>query len=187
MQSSNNLSPVLHVPCQQLPDPSFPTVKFPNPEEKGALDQSMLFANQHDCQLILANDPDADRLAAAERVSSPSSSPSGDPVWRLFTGNEIGIILGHYQIRKYVEAKKNGTVFGFGGAAEGNGQAAVVTTVVSSKMLKTIAEKEGVEYSETLTGFKWIGNECIRLQAAGYKILFSYEEAIGMADSWSSS
>ena len=100
--------------------------------------------------------------------------------WRFFTDNEIGIILEHYQIQKYVyvRAKKNGTVFGFGDAA-GNGRAAVVTTVVSSKMLKTIANREGVEYSETLTGFKWIGNECIRLQADGFKILFSYEEALG--------
>jgi phosphomannomutase len=171
VQASNNLSPVLHVPCQQHPDPSFPTVKFPNPEEKGALDESMAFATQHDCRLIIANDPDADRLAAAERLQTPS----GEPSWRLFTGNEIGILLGHYQIQQYVEAKKNSTVF-----ATPIKPAAVVTTVVSSKMLKKIADMEGVTYSDTLTGFKWIGNECIRLQSDGFQILFSYEEALGI-------
>jgi phosphoglucomutase len=171
MQTSNHLSPLLHVPCQDLPDPSFPTVSFPNPEEKGALDESMIFADQHDCQLIIANDPDADRLAAAERVTSVS----GEHSWRLFTGNEIGIILGHYQIQNYLEAMKNSsTVFGTPVKP-----AAVVSTVVSSKMLKKIAATEGVRYSDTLTGFKWIGNESIRLQSEGYKILFSYEEALG--------
>lgn len=174
MQASNNIVPPLHVASQQLPDPSFPTVMFPNPEEKGALDESMAFATQHDCQLILANDPDADRLAAAEKMS--------DQTWRLFTGNEIGIILGHYQIQQYVEARKRSTVFDSGTetGAMPVPPGAVVTTVVSSKMLKTMAEKEGVAYSDTLTGFKWIGNECIRLQAEGFKILFSYEEALGM-------
>lgn len=167
MQSSNNLGPVLHVPCQKNPDPSFPTVKFPNPEEKGALNEAMAFADLHDCQLIIANDPDADRLAAAERVESPS----GDAIWRLFTGNEIGIILGHYQIKNYLEAQKKSTI--------PLKPAAVVTTVVSSKMLNKIADAEGIKYSDTLTGFKWIGNESIRLQDAGFTVLFSYEEALG--------
>ena len=170
VESINNLNAPLHVPSQKEPDPSFPTVKFPNPEEKGALNESMKFADFNNCHLILANDPDADRLAAAEKLSLDG----GESVWRLFTGNEIGIILGHYQIKKYVEARNSNTVFEFPLKP-----AAVVTTVVSSKMLKRIAEVEGITYSDTLTGFKWIGNECIRLQESGYDILFSFEEALG--------
>lgn len=181
------------MPSQKEPDPSFPTVSFPNPEEKGALDEAMRYARESACDLIIANDPDADRFAAAERIPTTAGTDTDITApqtssWRLFTGNEVGIILGHSQIQQYVEALKGERDGGGGGPGE-NGtfigqtplplKAAVVTTVVSSKMLQRIAETEGVFFTETLTGFKWIGNECLHLQKEGYKILFSYEEAIG--------
>ena len=87
----------------------------------------------------------------------------------MFSGNEIGVILGHYQITKYLSSSP--TI--------DRSRGAVVSTVVSSRMLQTIAEKEGLYYADTLTGFKWIGNESLRLQQDGYHVLFSYEEALG--------
>jgi phosphoglucomutase/phosphoglucomutase/phosphopentomutase len=149
--------PVLCVPSQFQPDPEFPTVVFPNPEEKGALDASMAYADEQGCHLILANDPDADRLAVAEKAGSS---------WTVFSGNQIGQLLGHWQIKKWKES----------GAA---GEAVVLTTVVSSRMLKAIAEKEGAGYADTLTGFKWIGNRALELMQEGKQVLLTYEEALG--------
>ena len=148
---------VLCVPSQFQPDPEFPTVVFPNPEEKGALDAAMAYADEQGCHLILANDPDADRLAVAEKEGSS---------WTVFSGNQIGQLLGHWQIKKWKE----------GGAT---GEAVVLTTVVSSRMLKAIAEKEGAGYADTLTGFKWIGNRALELKAEGKQVLLTYEEALG--------
>jgi phosphomannomutase len=146
------------VPSQLHPDPTFPTVSFPNPEEKGALNKSMEFADQTGATLILANDPDADRLAAAEKVVS-----SGQ--WKVFTGNEIGVLLGYWSIMQW-KRKTSDT-------------AAVLASIVSSRMLKTVARKEGLQYFDTLTGFKWLGNKAMDLRAAGTPVLFSYEEALG--------
>mmetsp|Transcript_14812 Transcript_14812/g.22304 ORF Transcript_14812/g.22304 Transcript_14812/m.22304 type:complete len:605 (+) Transcript_14812:24-1838(+) len=167
MNSVNCLPGVIPVPVQEQPDADFPTVHFPNPEEKGALDEAMAYASANNCTLIIANDPDADRLAVAERKEFLSQSGNAKDDWRVFTGNEIGVMLGHYQIQKYKSI------------SSGDSKAAVVSTVVSSQMLKTIAEAEGVHFSATLTGFKWIGNESLRLQKEGYNVLFSYEEALG--------
>jgi phosphomannomutase len=87
--------PSLHiVPSQQFPDPHFPTVVFPNPEEKGALDESIRFANENNCSLIIANDPDADRLAVAQKIEETGK-------WKVFTGNEIGVLLGYWQIQNW--------------------------------------------------------------------------------------
>lgn len=83
------------VPSQSEPDPDFPTVKFPNPEEKGALDEAILFANKNQKTLIVANDPDADRLAVAEVCAETSN-------WYVFTCNKLGVLLGHYQIVKCI-------------------------------------------------------------------------------------
>lgn len=150
--------PSLHVvPSQSEPDPEFPTVVFPNPEEKGALDEAMRFATSEGCTLILANDPDADRLAAAERLEDS---------WRVFSGNEIGVLLGYWQIKQWKETNAIGA-------------AAVLASVVSSRMLKKIAEAEGVQFHDTLTGFKWLGNRAQELRATGVNVLFSYEEALG--------
>ena len=98
--SAFNLPPYVSTKSQEAPDPEFPTVEFPNPEEgKGALEEAMRAAEANASRVIIANDPDADRLAVAER--------SLDGEWRLFTGNEIGAVLGHWQWRKGVEKDKS--------------------------------------------------------------------------------
>ena len=130
---------LLNVPSQFEPDAEFPTVVFPNPEEKGALDNAIAFSDEKGCDLILANDPDADRLAVAERL--PAGEGGG---WKVFSGNQIGQLLGYWQICQWKER---------GSKCE----AVVLTTVVSSRMLQAIATAE-VGYTDTLTGFKWIGN-----------------------------
>lgn len=150
--------PLHVVPQQRDPDPDFPTVAFPNPEEKGALNLAMQFAAENDCSLIIANDPDADRLAAAERAS--------DGTFKAFSGNEIGVLLGYWLIQQWK-------------AKNVDGPAAVLASVVSSRMLKKIATVEGLQYHDTLTGFKWLGNRAQELRAEGVDVLFSYEEALG--------
>lgn len=130
------------VSSQCDPDPEFPTVSFPNPEEKGALNRAMEEADRVGSTFIIANDPDADRLAIAEKVGNS---------WKAFTGNEIGIILGHWMMTHW--RGKN-----VGGVSEVNGQeaapSAVLASVVSSRMLKAMAKAEGVQYFDTLTGKK---------------------------------
>lgn len=126
------------VPEQAEPDPSFPTVVFPNPEEKGALDESFKFAKENRCTLILANDPDADRLAAAEWVNDKGE-------WYVFSGNELGVLLGHWQIVQWNQANESGS---------GKAIPAVLASVVSSRMLQTIARRESITYRDTLTGIK---------------------------------
>ena len=95
--------------------------------------------------MIIANDPDADRLGAAEK---DESSPTG---WKIFSGNEIGVMLGHFHLMKQ---KSKGS----------SRQLAVLASVVSSRMLQAIARAEGVRYADTLTGFKWLGTEALRLE-----------------------
>jgi phosphomannomutase len=147
---------------QLHPDPEFPTVKFPNPEEgKGALKLAMATADANGSPVILANDPDADRLAVAER------SQSGE--WRVFNGNEIGILFASWVWTSFVKANPTAD----------RSKCAMVSTAVSSKMIKAMAEKEGFQYHETLTGFKWIGNKAVELSEKGVNVLFGYEEAIG--------
>lgn len=160
------------VPSQAEPDPEFPTVVFPNPEEKGALDEAMKWADSQGCLVILANDPDADRLAAAERATGETAAAAGKG-WRVFSGNEIGTLLGHWAI---VQHKKKSVS---SSSISPPPEAAVLASVVSSRMLDIIAKAEGITYYDTLTGFKWLGNKAADLQAAGVRVLFSYEEALG--------
>ena len=153
-------APVL-VPSQIDPDPDFPTVEYPNPEEgDGALALAYETAEAAGSNLILANDPDADRLAVAER------RPDG--TWKVFSGNEIGAMLGYWMLLKHRESDK--------GAGS---KVAMVGATVSSKMLRAIGEKEGFLYEETLTGFKWMGNRSAELRKEGYDVVFSFEQAIG--------
>jgi len=156
------LPPYIPVKEQIEADPDFPTVAFPNPEEgKGALLLAMKTADAHNVRLIIANDPDSDRLAVAEKL------PNGE--WKIFTGNEIGILLGHWVWTQYktkhpkVEPEN----------------CVVLNSTVSSKMLKAMADKEGLTYEETLTGFKWLGNKAEEFIKAGKHFLFAFEEAIG--------
>jgi phosphomannomutase len=131
----------------------FPTVSFPNPEEPGALDAALALAIDLDADVVIANDPDADRLA----VALPH-----DGTWRALTGNEIGWLLASARI------------------AETSGpQRLVVTTVVSSSLLSKMAADAGVRCEETLTGFKWLVRPAIENPDAQF--IFGYEEALGYA------
>ncbi len=145
-------SPIL-VESQAEPDPDFPTVSFPNPEEEGALDFAVELAVEKNADLVIANDPDADRLAVVVR--------HGDE-WCRLNGNEIGVLLAEQILSK------------------GQGEdRLVVTTVVSSRLLSKIAEFHKVKYVETLTGFKWIVRPGIEDKSS--RFVFGYEEALGFA------
>ncbi len=145
------------VPEQHEPDPDFPTVRFPNPEEPGALDLSMALARKVNADLILANDPDADRCSAAV----PDPTVAGN--WRQLTGDEVGELLGLQAAREH-EGEGTGT----GTAASG---AVLANSIVSSRLLAKIAAAHHVAYRPTLTGFKWIS----RVDG----LVFGYEEALG--------
>jgi len=149
---------VTSVPEQAEPDGAFPTVAFPNPEEKGAMDLSFALARKLGAQLVLANDPDADRLAVA--VPSAASATG----FQQLTGNQVGVLLGHYLLTR--EAAKDKRV--------------TIASIVSSPMLGVIARALGVRYEETLTGFKWIANRAMELEKdGGWRFVFGYEEALG--------
>lgn len=147
---------------QAEPDPEFPTVRFPNPEEKGALDLAIATANKHNLSLVLANDPDADRFAAAEKL------PSGD--WKVFTGNQLGVLFAAHTLDAYRLGAKS---------IDKTTKLAMLASTVSTQMLQAMATVECFHYEETLTGFKWLGNQALILQERGYDALYAFEEAIG--------
>jgi len=132
------------VPQQEEPDPDFPTVAFPNPEEPGAMDLAMALASERRADIVVANDPDADRCAAAVL---------GQHGWRMLRGDEVGALLGAHLLRS---ARRG--VF--------------ATTIVSSSLLGKMARAAGQEYAETLTGFKWIGR--VPGLAFGYEEALGY-------------
>jgi phosphomannomutase len=137
--------PDLHVvPEQANPDPDFPTVAFPNPEEPGAMDLALALAADIDADLVIANDPDADRVAVGVRETTG---------WRRLSGNEVGWLLG------------------WRAARQAGGTGTVACSLVSSPALGAVAEASGLEWIETLTGFKWIS------RVPG--LVFGYEEALG--------
>ncbi|KAK8206161.1 phosphoglucomutase-2 [Phyllosticta capitalensis] len=142
---------------QAEPDPDFPTVKFPNPEEKGALDLAKQTADASNISLIIASDPDADRLAVAEKV---------DGAWHQFTGNQVGVLLASHILSTYPSDQPRSKL-------------AMLASAVSSRMLAAIAAREGFHFCETLTGFKWLGNVARDLEAAEYDVGYAYEEALG--------
>ncbi|HEX8436965.1 phospho-sugar mutase [Archangium sp.] len=148
----------VHVVAEQhQPDGTFPTVRFPNPEEPGAMDLSLATAERVKANLVLANDPDADRLAVMVR--------DGAGTLRMLTGNEVGVLLGHYVL---VQGTTRST------------RPHVVTTIVSSTQLGDIARELGAAYDEVLTGFKWIANRALeREKSEGTRFVFGYEEALG--------
>ena len=139
------------VPEQAEPDPDFPTVAFPNPEEPGAMDLLLALASREGVDVALANDPDADRLA----VAVPERGG-----WRALSGDEIGVLLADHLLR-------HGT----------GDDRLVVTTVVSSTMLSKLAAAHGVVFVETLTGFKWLARAA--LDRPGLRFVLGYEEALG--------
>jgi len=116
---------------QAQPDPDFPTVKFPNPEEPGAIDLSLHKARAESADLVIANDPDADRCAAAIL--------DRDGQWRMLRGDEVGALLGEYMARKAP-----------------NKEVTLANSIVSSSILSKIAHHYGLLFKETLTGFKWL-------------------------------
>lgn len=138
-------APIL-VTAQAVPDPEFPTVAFPNPEEAGAINLALATAKDWDAHLVIANDPDADRCAAA--INDPVTG------WRMLRGDELGAIFGEAIARK-------------------NPQGVFANSIVSSSILKKIANHYHIEFQETLTGFKWL--------AKIPNLTFGYEEALGYA------
>jgi len=146
--------PLRVVASQAEPDPDFPTVPFPNPEEAGVLDRALALAKGHDTDIVIANDPDADRLAVAV--------PTSDGGWRALSGDEVGILLGDRLLSRSSGPDR-----------------LVAASIVSSTMLSSLAAQVGATYVETLTGFKWIARAAAAHQ--GYRLLFGYEEALGYA------
>ena len=140
------------VAVQQQPDGTFPTVSFPNPEEPGAMDLLMAQAAESGALIALANDPDADRMAAA--------IPTPEGGWRRLGGDEIGWLLADHIL----------------GHTSGEGRL-VITTLVSSSLLARMATAHGVTCLETFTGFKWIGHTV--LQHPELHFVFGYEQALG--------
>ncbi|NXS95614.1 PGM2 protein, partial [Jacana jacana] len=158
-----DLSPPFAVPEQKDPDPEFPTVKYPNPEEgKGVLTLSFALAEKDGAKIILANDPDADRLAVAEKQESGE--------WKVFSGNELGALLGWWMFSCWKNNNKGSCALK---------DVYMLSSTVSSKILRAIALKEGFHFEETLTGFKWMGNRARQLMDQGKAVLFAFEEAIG--------
>lgn len=152
-------SQVVPVEEQSFPDPDFPSVSFPNPEEPGALDMALGLAIDTGADVVIANDPDADRCAVAvldvtqgthQGVETARSSG-----WRMLHGDEVGALLGAEAVRR----------------AAGTDGATVASSVVSSRLLGRLAEAAGVAHATTLTGFKWIS------RTPG--LVFGYEEALG--------
>src|SRR5690606_26848387 len=147
----------LHVVQEQFdPDPDFPTVRFPNPEEAGAMDLAIALAQRTGANLVLANDPDADRLAVA--VPDPRGG------YRLLSGNEIGLLFTEYLLANDPR----------------EGERLVLSTIVSTPGARAIAEHHGARYDEVLTGFKWIANRAMEIEAeTGARFVLGFEEALG--------
>ncbi len=136
---------------QERPDPDFPTLAFPNPEEPGAMDLALALAGRVDAHLVVANDPDADRCAVAVPLDDGDTGRGGQS-WRMLTGDELGVLLAD----ALLSAGRSGTY---------------ATTIVSASLLGQMATARGAGYAETLTGFKWL----TRPEGLDY----AYEEALG--------
>ncbi|GDY29170.1 phospho-sugar mutase [Gandjariella thermophila] len=142
------------VVAQAEPDPDFPTVPFPNPEEPGATDLLLDLASTVDADIAVALDPDADRCALAV--------PDRDGTWRMLRGDETGVLLGAHILSTLDRSAHPDPL--------------VATTIVSSSLLRSVAAAHRVRYDETLTGFKWL----VRAgDGAGTGLVYAYEEAIG--------
>ena len=142
-------APPASVPEQADPDPAFPTVSFPNPEEPGAMDRVLDLAASTGADIAIANDPDADRCAVAVTTAGARS--------RMLRGDEVGVLLADHLMRRGVSGL-------------------YATTIVSSSLLGAMCRARGQEYAETLTGFKWIVRAG---GTAAERLVFGYEEALG--------
>jgi phosphomannomutase len=144
----SGMEPLIPVASQHKPDGSFPTVKFPNPEEPGAMDQSMETAKANNADLVLANDPDADRLCVAYR------DPAGNYI--QLSGDDLGLLLAEELAGRASRAGISG---------------ALACSIVSSSAIGKVAAHYGLDFAQTLTGFKWVGRVP--------NLIFGYEEALG--------
>ena len=148
------------VPEQEKPDGDFPTVSYPNPEDPKAFELALKLAKEVDADVVLATDPDADRLGVFSKMSN------GEYV--SYTGNMSALLICEYELSQQKEK----------GILPNNG--AIITTVVSSELTKAIAENYGAKVFETLTGFKWIGEKIRKFEEENsYKYLFGFEESYG--------
>ncbi|KAG6811867.1 hypothetical protein H0H92_005443 [Tricholoma furcatifolium] len=159
-------NPYIPVVEQEQPNPDFPTVRFPNPEEKEQYrfdlhlqDLALKTAKHEGAAYVLAQDPDSDRFCAAEQGANGQ--------WIVFTGDQLGVIFAHHIFELYKQTGK---------PLE---KLAMVASTVSSKMLEAVAKVEGFRFVECLTGFKYIGNTALDLVKQGFDVPFGYEEAIG--------
>ena len=143
------------VPEQSEPDGHFPTVHFPNPEEPGALDLALALAEATAADLVIANDPDVDRLAIAV--------PTASGRFQALSGNQIGLLLGDFALSH----------------ADLPERALLLSSLVSSPMLALIAAARGARHESVLTGFKWVWTAALALEARNYRYCFGYEEALG--------
>ncbi len=153
----------VHVaPSQAEPDGAFPTVAFPNPEEPGALDAVLALAHEVGADLVLANDPDADRLAVAV--------PDGAGGFTVLSGNRIGVLLAeHCLAGRADEVRAAGRT------------PLEVSSIVSTPMVAAVAAAHGARSEVTLTGFKWICAAARALEPEGYELVHGFEEALGTA------
>ncbi len=150
-------APVHTEPSQREGDAAFPTVKFPNPEEKGAMDRVLALATRVKADVVLANDPDADRLCCGV---PDADSATG---YRVLTGDQVGALLADYLLTVGAKDKRM-----------------VATTIVSSQLLSYLAKQAGADYRELLTGFKWIGNAAMDYEREHHgRFVLGYEEALG--------
>jgi len=147
------------VPMQELPDGEFPTVSYPNPEDKAAFDLAIRLASEVDADIIIATDPDADRVGVAVKHNGE---------YLLLTGNMIGVILTEYLLSQLKAA----------GRLPQNG--AVISTIVSTDMAQAIAKAYGIAYMDVLTGFKYIGEKIKEFEESGSNtFIFGFEESYG--------
>lgn len=142
------------VASQADPDPDFSTVTFPNPEEPGALDEALALARRSSADVVVANDPDADRLAIAV--------PDATGTFRALTGNEIGVLLTDYLLEQAPVSRP-----------------LIVTTVVSTPMVDATAKRHGATVERTFTGFKWIARAAEARREDGDTFVYGFEEALG--------
>ncbi|GEA89548.1 phospho-sugar mutase [Cellulomonas cellasea] len=186
---------VLLVPEQEWPDPDFPSVAFPNPEEPGAMDLALGLAGDVGADLVLALDPDADRCAVALNDPTARSHRGPDTAgaegWRMLHGDEVGAVLGSVVASRLAARTATGTTAGAGAVADGGAAAgrstgdgvpvggaaaatqvpALASSIVSSRLLAKVARAAGLRHQPTLTGFKWLA----RVDG----LAFGYEEALG--------
>jgi len=149
----------LHVVAkQEKPDPNFSTVAYPNPEEPAVFELGIELAEEKDAELIMANDPDADRVGIAVKDTKGE--------WVFLNGNQVGVLLTEYIVNSLEEVPENGVV---------------IKTVVTTEMIKPIAEKYGLDVMDTLTGFKYIGEKIKEFEEGKYdkEYIFGFEESYG--------